>query len=394
MLSWRKAVLVGLAVVLLLALALGFREPPAAVEVVEVSRGPFQVTVEEEGRTRLSDRYDVSAPVSGFLGRVVLEPGDEVGRGQVLFLLHPHLAQPLDSRTRAQARATLARAESSLELAQALVDSEQARVDLARAELRRIERMVSAGHMPAEVLDQAQSEMRRATASLRSARFAVDVARHEKDNAEAMLSTEQNGNAPAPIQVVSPVDGVVLRRLRQSEGSVQAGEPIVSLGNLSSLEIEVDVLSPDAVRLQPGMRVELERWGGDSTLPGRVRRIEPAGFMKLSALGVEEHRVWVIVDLDAPRAEWQNLGDGFRVEARFILWEAEDVLQVPTSALFRRDAGWGTFVLRDGRARFQVVEPGRRSGLSTEVVAGLVAGDQVIVHPAQNLADGVRVRAR
>lgn len=394
MLSWRKAILVGLAAVLLLALAFGFREPAALVDVGEVVRGPFQVTVEEEGRTRLSDRYDVSAPVGGFLGRVMLEPGDEVSRGQVLFLLHPHVAPPLDSRSRAQATAALARAESSLELAQAQVDSEQARVDLARAELRRIERMVQAGHMPAEILDQAQSEMRRASASLRSARFAVDVARHERDNAQALLATEQNGSAPAPIQVVSPVDGVVLRRLRQSEGSVQAGEPIVSLGNLASLEVAVDVLSPDAVRLQPGMRVELDRWGGDSTLPGRVKRIEPAGFVKVSALGVEEHRVWVIVELDAPRAAWQSLGDGYRVEARFILWEADELLQVPTSALFRRGAGWGTFLIVDGRASYRSVEPGRRSGLRTEVISGLEPGDQVILHPGQSLADNARVRSR
>lgn len=394
MLSWRKAILVGLAAVLLLALAFGFREPAALVDVGEVVRGPFQVTVEEEGRTRLSDRYDVSAPVGGFLGRVMLEPGDEVSRGQVLFLLHPHVAPPLDSRSRAQATAALARAESSLELAQAQVDSEQARVDLARAELRRIERMVQAGHMPAEILDQAQSEMRRASASLRSARFAVDVARHERDNAQALLATEQNGSAPAPIQVVSPVDGVVLRRLRQSEGSVQAGEPIVSLGNLASLEVAVDVLSPDAVRLQPGMRVELDRWGGDSTLPGRVKRIEPAGFVKVSALGVEEHRVWVIVELDAPRAAWQSLGDGYRVEARFILWEADELLQVPTSALFRHGAGWGTFLVVDGRASYRSVEPGRRSGLRTEVISGLEPGDQVILHPGQSLADNARVRSR
>jgi len=394
MLSWRKAILVGLAAVLLLALAFGFREPAALVDVGEVVRGPFQVTVEEEGRTRLSDRYDVSAPVGGFLGRVMLEPGDEVSRGQVLFLLHPHVAPPLDSRSRAQATAALARAESSLELAQAQVDSEQARVDLARAELRRIERMVQAGHMPAEILDQAQSEMRRASASLRSARFAVDVARHERDNAQALLATEQNGSAPAPIQVVSPVDGVVLRRLRQSEGSVQAGEPIVSLGNLASLEVAVDVLSPDAVRLQPGMRVELDRWGGDSTLPGRVKRIEPAGFVKVSALGVEEHRVWVIVELDAPRAAWQSLGDGYRVEARFILWEADELLQVPTSALFRHGAGWGTFLIVAGRASYRSVEPGRRSGLRTEVISGLEPGDQVILHPGQSLADNARVRSR
>jgi HlyD family secretion protein len=393
LLTWRKLSLVAAAAVLLGLLALGFRTPPVLVEVAEVRSGAFRVTIEEEGRTRVADRYEVSAPVGGFLGRVTLEPGDQVDRGQDLFSLHPHHVAPLDSRARAQAEAALSRADSALELAQSQVESELARVDLARAELRRVERMVQAGHMPVDAQDHAQSEMRRASAGLRSARFAVDVARHERDNARALLATDANGSGTA-IRVISPVDGIVLRRLRQSEGSVQPGEPIVTLGNLASLEIEVDVLSPDAVRLQPGMRAELERWGGEDLLPGRVRRIEPAGFVKVSALGVEEHRVWVIVELDAPREAWQALGDGYRVEARFILREAEDVLQVPTSALFRRAEGWAAFVYEDGVARYRMLEPGQRSGLTTEIISGLTAGERVVLYPGQDVAEGTRLRLR
>ncbi|MCL5042879.1 MAG: HlyD family efflux transporter periplasmic adaptor subunit [Gammaproteobacteria bacterium] len=276
--------------------------------------------------------------------------------------------------------------------ARSQVESEQARLELAANEYRRIERMVAGGYMSQERLDQIASERRRATASVRSANFAVDVARFERDNAHAMLAVAAGEQGAEPVVVSAPVSGRVLTRLRQSEGAVSAGMPILVLGDLASLEVEVDVLSADAVRLRPGMAVELERWGGESPLPGRVRRIEPAGFTKVSALGVEEQRVWVIVELDAPASAWEGLGDGFRVEARFILWAADERLQVPTSALFRHDEQWGSFVIENGRAIYRQVEIGRRSGLTTEVVSGLAPGDLVILYPGQDLQAGSRVR--
>ena len=207
-----------------------------------------------------------------------------------------------------------------------------------------------------------------------------------------MLTVAAGEQGAEPVEVNAPVSGRVLTRLRQSEGTVQSGTPILVLGDLASLEVEVDVLSADAVRLRPGMAVELERWGGETLLPGRVRRIDPAGFTKVSALGVEEQRVWVIVELDAAPATWEGLGDGFRVEARFVLWAAEEVLQVPTSALFRRDERWGSFVVENGRAVYRQIDIGRRSGLQTEVIAGLTAGEQVILYPGQDIRDGSRVR--
>lgn len=394
LLSKRTLLIAGGAVLVLLALALGFRDPPALIDSAEVKRAPFRVTVEEEGRTRVVDRYEVSAPVTGHIARVLLEPGDAVAPGDTLFVINPQQATPLDARSRAQAEAVLGRAEAALKAARTLVDAEQARLDLAETELQRMRRLVEAGHMPRDALDRAEAEARRANATLRSALFAVDVARHERDNARATLAVAGGEEVLAPLRVTSPVRGVVLNRVRQSEGAVQAGQPVLSLGNLDSLEVEVDVLSPDAVRLEPGMPVELERWGGDQVLPGRVRRIEPAGFTRVSALGVEEQRVWVIVDIEGERDAWRNLGDGYRIEARFILWEGDEVLQVPASALFRQGDTWGTYVVDENRARYREVVPGRRSGLQREILEGLEPGERVVLHPGQDMRDGARVRMR
>lgn len=382
----------GLAVLIVLALMLGFRAPATLVDSATVTRADFRITVEEEGRTRVADRYELSAPVAGQLSRVLLEPGDRVQAGDALFLIHPLHAQPLDARSRAQAEAVLARAEAAVALAMSQREAEAARSELAEAELLRARPLVEAGHLSQDQFERIEAEARRARASLRSARFAVDIARYERDNARAALNGGHSGSTP--IQVNSPVSGQVLRRLRQSEGALHAGESVLAIGNLDSLEVEIDVLSPDAVRLRPGMLVELERWGGDGLLQGRVRRIEPAGFTRVSSLGVEEQRVWVIVDIDSPRESWQGLGDGYRIEARFILWQGEDILQVPASALFRQGDQWFAYVIEEERAGLRQVEPGRRSGLLREIREGLVVGEQVILHPGSGIEEGSRVRLR
>lgn len=396
----QKLIYAALALLVLLALVAGFREPPALVDSALVGRAPLLVSVEEEGRTRLADRYQVSAPVAGYLGRIELEPGDAVVQGQPLFSINPTPAISLDARSRAQAEATLARAQSALAAARTQVEAEQARLELADKELARIQRLVENGHLPVDNLDRARAEARRAKASLNSARFAVDVAHHELENAQATVAVGGGAQRDAPFAVNSPIEGVVLSRQRQSEGSVQAGEAVLTLGDLNNLEVEVDLLSPDAVRVQPGMRVELARWGGVGMLPGRVRRVDPAGFTRFSALGVEEQRVWVIVDIDAPREQWQFLGDGYRVEARFILWEGDNILQIPASALFRNDEKvhtgneWVCYVIKQGRAKRRVVSIGRRSGLQVEVTAGLDEGERVLLYPGQDIVDGSRVRLR
>lgn len=393
-LNRRNLVLAVLAALVAIGLVLGFREPPPLVDAAEVVRGPLRVTVEEEGRTRVKDRYEVSAPVAGQLARVTLEPGDRVSRGDALFVVDPLVSAPLDARARAQAQATLARAESALQAAQTQMQVEQARSALADSELARLRPLAASGHVSQAALDRAQSEARAAAAALRSARFAVDVARHERDVARAALTSNGSAGRAAPVQVRSPVEATVLTRLRQSEGAVQAGTGILTLGDLDSLEIEVDVLSPDAVRLQPGMPVEFERWGGDAVLAGRVQRVEPSGFTKVSALGVEEQRVWVVVELTGDREAWYRLGDGYRVEARFIVWQGDDVLQVPAGALFRVGDRWSVYVIDGGRVRHRQVTPGRRGGLLVQVVDGLRAGERVVLHPGQDLRDGARVRVR
>lgn len=386
--------LAALGLVIVAGLVLGFREPPALVDTAEAQRGSFRVLLEEEGRTRLADRYDVSAPVSGHLSRVRLEPGDHVERGDPLFIVHPLYAAPLDARSRAQAEASLGRAEAMLAATRSYVKAEEARAELARKELERVRPLAQAGHLSADLLDRAETEARRADAALRSTRFAVDVARHERDNARATLAVTGGTDDVAPLTVNAPLDATVLRRPRQSEGAVQAGEPVLVLGDINSLEVEVDVLSRDAVRIRPGMPVLLSRWGGDDDLVGSVRRVEPAGFTRVSALGVEEQRVWVLVDIDLEPALAAGLGDGYRVEAAFVLRDSDDILQIPVSAVFRDDQGWATYVVENGRAGLRRLKIGERSGLRAEILDGLAAGERVILHPGQDIRNGRRIRPR
>lgn len=390
----RNIVLAVLVVLVAAGLAYGFREPAPRVDASEVRSGPFRVSFEEEGRTRVQDRYELSAPTAGLLARVRLEPGDRVVRGQRLFAIAPSFAAPLDPRARASAAASLAGAEASLQSARTRMQAAQARSEFADGEVQRLRPLAESGHVSAAALERALAEARTAAALLRSARFAIDVARHERDVARAVLEARGTDPSLEPIVVDSPVDATVLTRVRQSEGPVQPGEPILVLGDLDSLEVVVDVLSPDAVRLQPGMKVELDRWGGEQTLAARVRRIEPSAFTKVSALGVEEQRVWVVVDFEGEPEQWRELGDGYRVLARFVLWEGDDVLQVPAAALFRAGDGWATFVVEDDRARLRHVTIGRRSGLLVEIRDGLRNGERVLLHPDRALSDGDRVRVR
>lgn len=390
----RTIVLGALGVFVLVILLISFRSPAILVDSATVKQDRFQIVVEEEGRTRLPDRYQVSAPVSGHLNRVLLEPGDAIEQGDTLFTLSPSPAEALDARTLAQAQASLSRAQASLSAAKTQVEAAEARDQLAEKELDRMRQLEASAHVPRSELERAQAEARGTNAQLRSAQFAVEIARHELSNARAALSIAGGEQGEEALIIAAPIDGVVLQRERQSAGRIQPGETVLTLGDLAALQVEVDLLSPDAVRLRPGMRVELERWGGEEQLTGRVRRIEPAGFTHISALGVEEQRVWVIVDFEAEREQWSYLGDGYRVEARFILWEGDEVLQVPASALFREGDAWSVYVMDGNRANRRSVEPGRRSGLMAEITQGLEAGEVVILHPGQDIETGARVRAR
>jgi HlyD family secretion protein len=380
--------------VVVLGLAWGFWPRPVSIQTGEAARRPLQVTVEEEGRTRVKDRYVLYAPVAGYLRRIELDAGDAVALGETLALLDPLRPAVLDPRARAEAQARVAAARSGLARAEATARQAEAEAELAAEEFRRREDLLARNLISRSEFDQAQSRMRAAEAAARAAESAVEVARHDLEAAEAALryTAETEPGEPAEtVRVRSPVDGRVLRLLQESAAVVPAGYPLLEVGDPRQLEVEVEVLSRDAVRIEPGTRVLFERWGGAGALEGIVRTVEPTGFTKISALGVEEQRVLVIADIRSPPEAWERLGDGYRVEARFIVWERADALTVPASALFRWQDDWAAFVVEDGRARLRPVRLGPGSGLLTEVTEGLAAGDVVIVHPDDAVEDGVRV---
>lgn len=385
------------AVLVAAGLVFGFMPRALPVDIAEVKRAPLTVTVEEEGKTRVSERYLVSAPVAGYVRRIDLKAGDAVAKGQVLALIEPARAVALDPRTRAQAQAQASAAQAALAVAVENARAAAAAEQLAQQERTRAETLQQSNFLSAQALDTARTAETRARAVRQAADHAVRVARFELELARAAVANTnrlQAGGAVELFQVRAPVAARVLRLLHESEGQVAAGQPLLEIGNPGTLEVEVEVLSTHAVKIAPGSKVILDRWGGDQAVQGVVRLVEPSGFTKISALGVEEQRVRVIVDFTSPRATWQRLGDGYRVEARFVLWEGDDVLQLPTSALFRHGNGWAVFAVEEGRARLTPVETGQRAGLATQLVSGLAAGARVVSHPDDTLGDGARVKPR
>ncbi len=385
----------GLIVVGLLVLAL--RPAAVPVSVTTVERGYFAETVDDEGRTRLRDPHTVAAPISGYLQRVRLEPGDDVEAGDVVFQLESMPAPALDARAREQAREALSAARARLDAAEAELETRRAQLSVAESEFERAEQLHARQLVSSEERDRRRGTRDSARSAERAARHSVEVARFEMESARATLEVADGERSPGDqpkLDVRAPITGTVTARHRCCEGPVQSGEAVLEIGDLANdLEVQVDLLSMDAVRVRPGMRVAIERWGGAEILEGRVRRVEPAGFTQVSALGVDEQRVPVRVTFETPRDAWARLGDGYRVEATFVIWEDDDVLQVPTSALFRRDDGWRVFVVDADRAQLREVEVGRRAGLTTQIVAGLEPGERVITHPGDRVADGVRVRS-
>jgi HlyD family secretion protein len=392
---WVPWVVVGAVLAALLTWML--RPRPEPVDVVDVSRGPMVVTVDEEGETRVRDRFVVSAPVAGRLLRIELEPGDPVTAGEtVLAIFQPRTSALLDPRSRAQVEEEVRALEA--ELARARHDREraEAEVEFAKRDCARARRLADQDVLSEERLDLAELAERQAVEGLDAASSAVESATYRLASARARLLNlghpERRGDDP--IEIRAPIDGVVLRRLRESEAVVSAGEPLLEVGDPNDLEIVADYLSRDAVRIAPGSRAIIERWGGGEALEARVRRVEPSGFTKVSALGVEEQRVNVILDLVSPVSERLGLRDGFRVETRVVVWECEDTVRTSPGALFRRGDGWAVFAVAQDRARLQSVEVGARSATHVEVLAGLEPGDRVIAHPGDGVEDGVRVVPR
>jgi HlyD family secretion protein len=331
--------------------------------------------------------------VAGRLQRIELEPGDRVMRGRtVLARINPAQPTLLDARMQAE----LTAAVESARAAEGQTRAERARAAaaLARAQssLRRQQELADSGTISRDDLEVAQTALMTAEEALKAADFNVSRAEYDLQVARARL--QQPSASGRPIEIVSPIDGVVLKRMRESEAVVPAGEPLIEVGNFDRLEVIADLLSTDAVRVPPKARVLVEQWGGGRTLEGRVRLVEPSGFTKVSALGVEEQRVNVVIDFVAPGDAARALGDSYRVEVRIVVWEEPDVLKVPVGSLFRRGEEWAVFVIDDGRARTEVVELGQRSAGEAQVTKGLEAGRPIVLHPPDTLRDGVRVTPR
>lgn len=394
--SW--LVLAAILVAVVAAVAAGYFPRPVPVETARVSRGPLKVTLDEEGKTRAVERYVVSAPVAGFMRRIDLDVGDAVRRGQAVAALEPLRSGDPDPRSREEGEARLAAARAALEAARENARVAAAADDYAQARFRRTSELFLKGIVARDAMEQDEAEARKTLAQRKSAEHAAEAARSEAEAARASVrswaSVRRDGAAENAVTVRSPVAGRVLAVRRQSEGTVAAGETLLEVGDPAGIELAVDVLSSDAVKIRPGMAVVVERWGGDVALEGRVRTVEPVGFTKVSALGVEEQRVLVIGDITSPRSLWKNLGDGYRLEARFVLWEGKDVLQVPESALVRRAGEWAVFVVEKGRAKSRTVEVGKRGGAAAQVVGGLAEGETVVLHPGDKIGDGVRLGPR
>jgi len=377
---------------LLLMLALWAFWPRAVpVDLVEVSSGPMDVTISDEGEARIRDLFVVSAPAGGQLSRIDMKAGDCVRAGStVIASIYPVAAPTIDARSAAQLRAAAGSARAAVTAAEA--DLRRWRADQKRAEddLNRTRTLAETGTASRQALERAETEYRTLSAATQQARAALDLARHEVNRAEAALMPAGASAGGDGLPVIAPITGVVLRIIRDSEGPVSVGTPLVEIGDPDDIEIMVDLLSEDAVNVAPGDVVRIRGWGG-GTLSGRVRLIEPYAFTKISALGIEEQRVNVLIDMDG---SGRRLGHGFRVRTDIVVWSAPDIVRVPMTALFKSGSDWTVYRLQHGRARLTTVHVDHMNGHAAEIVLGLSPGDLVIEHPSRNIADGVRVKRR
>jgi len=389
------AVLIGLGIIGLVVWAL--RPQPVPVDFATIRTGPLEVTVEDEGITRIREVYTVSSPIGGKMRRTMREEGDDVVAGEsVVAAIEPTEPTFLDVRTQRVNEAAVQAAQAAVDLAEAQIKQAKSQLEFAKGDLRRAEELSASNTISARALEKARLDVDSAEAGVASAVATLEVRKRELESARARMI--QPGAAPVSstsccVEVRSPIDGRVLRIIAKSEQVVQPGAPLLEIGNLRDLEIAVDFLSRHAVRIKPGDAARIESWGGDVTLDAKVTRIEPTAFTKVSALGIEEQRVKVILDFTGPPEVWQQLGHGFRVVARVVIWQGEGLL-VPLGALFRQGDSWAVFVLADGRAQRRLINIGERNLHAARVVDGLSAGDQVVLHPGDRVTDGVRLEPR
>jgi HlyD family secretion protein len=388
-----------LCVLLVAGIVYAFWPRPVLVDLALVKRGPLIVSADEEGETRVRDVFVVSSSVTGRLRRIESDVGDQVIAGKtVVANIEPIDPSLLDVRSEAEAKAAVQAAQAAKALSKARLLEAKAELDFASAELTRARRLIRNITITERALDEAERTFRTRTAAVATIEAELKMRDSELAKARARLvspiETQKLRGACACIPVIAPVSGRILRLIRESEGVVAAGDPLIEIGDPRDLEIVVDFLSTDAVKIAPGQRVIIEEWGGDEPLTGRVRRVEPYGFTKVSALGIEEQRVNVIIDFADPPARWQRLGHGFRVEVKVVLWESGKAMRLPLTALFRDGKQWTVFVNEDGRARRRAIEIGRGNGLHVEIKGGLSEDEQVILHPSDRVSDGVRIGRR
>jgi HlyD family secretion protein len=383
---WRRRILwSGLAIGFVVLGWTIWRPSAIAVQTSKVLRGSMRVTVDEEGETRARDRFIVAAPISGRMLRIELEQGDPVRKEQIVAKIQP---LPLNQQQREEVLAQVETAEANKRQADARMERARQQYEQAEREFKRREHLARA--ISVEELEQARNAKVTSAKELEAAQFSAQAAASEVKVARAgLVGIEGGSSQPMVISIHSPVSGCVLQVVEKSERVVQAGASLLVVGDPQNLEIVTDVLTTDAVNIKPGAPVELQGWGGDHPLQARVRRVEPSGFTKVSALGVEEKRVNVIADfVDSP----EKLGDGYRVEASIVTWQGSDVLKIPGSAAFREQEGWSVFVIDGEKARRRPVRIGHRNQAETEVLDGLTDGEQVILHPSNQLRDGIRVQ--
>jgi HlyD family secretion protein len=390
----RRRVLGALALAGVAALLwLAFRPQPVAVDLATVARGPLEVTVEAEGMTRIRQVYQVSAPIAGYTARSPVAVGDPVvAHETVVAAIAPAAPAFLDARAREEAAAAVTEGEAALRAAEARVDQRVSDLDYASAQHNRARALAGRGVI-------AQSNLDDAALRLRIAETALDASRSEREMAEATLARARaaligpqagnlaEANGACCVELTAPSSGHVLSIVNRSARPVQPGEPLLEIGEHGDLEIEVDLLSSDAVRIAPGAAAYVERWGGPP-LAARVRRIDPAAFTKVSALGIEEQRVRVYLDFVDQGPDLGSLGEGFRVYVRIVEWRGEDVLQVPVSSLFRTADAWTVFRVEGERARLTHVEVGRRNAKAAEVLGGVTEGDRIVTYPGDRVQDG------
>jgi len=375
-------------------LTIWLRPTPTRVDTAKSSRGSMRVTVDGEGKTRVRDRYVIGAPVGGRLRRIDLRRGDGVEQGQVIAQIDPLPLAPLDPRQRAEAIGRVNAAEDVKSETDRLVERNKATYDQTKRDLERSETLASSGVISRQEVERAQTAVSTSLREHEAAKSKAESAAHEVEVARAaLIAVDRSGRpgAAAAVKVQAPTRGKVLRLLEESERVITAGTPLVELSNPSKLEVVIELLSTDAVKVSPGALVLIEDWGGPKALEARVRLIEPSAFTKVSALGIEEQRVNVVADLVEPASA---LGDGYRVEGRIVIWETDSALRVPVSALFRRGESWSLFVVENSEAHLRGVEVGQRTPSEAEIEGGLEEGSEVIVHPSNQITDGMRVETR